>query len=163
MKDAGGFQIVLRGKTVFVRSDGKELSFVFRAGFAAMAGDGEQHDVVSLFRAFLLVGIARAVHQLRSGQHLEVGLMRPFFSGNVGELESGDLQRFVLEPVGYLLPGLARDRGLAENFGRKDAHIVDMKAEQKVQVEGHITTEQVLKDNEDTIREFINRTTNNDD
>ena len=50
-----------------------------------------------------------------------------------------------------------------ENFGRKDTHNVDMKTEQKVQVKGEITTKQVLEDNEDTIREFINTTTNNDD
>lgn len=50
-----------------------------------------------------------------------------------------------------------------ENFGRKDTHKVDMKTEQKVQVKGEITTKQVLEDNEDTIREFINTTTNNDD
>lgn len=50
-----------------------------------------------------------------------------------------------------------------ENFGRKDTHKVDMKTEQKVQVKGEITTKQVLEDNEDTIREFINTTTNNND
>ena len=50
-----------------------------------------------------------------------------------------------------------------ENFGRKDTHKVDMKTDQKVQVKGEITTKQVLEDNEDTIREFINTTTNNDD
>ena len=50
-----------------------------------------------------------------------------------------------------------------DNFGRKDTHKVDMKTDQKVQVKGEITTKQVLEDNEDTIREFINTTTNNDD
>lgn len=50
-----------------------------------------------------------------------------------------------------------------ENFGKKDAHIVDMKTDQKVQVKGEITTKQVLEENEDTIREFINTTTNTDD
>lgn len=50
-----------------------------------------------------------------------------------------------------------------DNFGRKDTHKVDMKTEQKVQVKGVITTKQVLEDNEDTIREFINTTTNKDD
>lgn len=50
-----------------------------------------------------------------------------------------------------------------ENFGRKDTHKVDMKTNQKVQVKGEITTKQVLEDNEDTIREFINTTTNNND
>lgn len=50
-----------------------------------------------------------------------------------------------------------------ENFGRKDTHKVDMKTDQKVQVKGEITTKQVLEDNEDTIREFINTTTNKDD
>ena len=50
-----------------------------------------------------------------------------------------------------------------ENFGRKDTHKVDMKTDQKVQVKGEITTKQVLEDNEDTIREFINTTTNPDD
>lgn len=50
-----------------------------------------------------------------------------------------------------------------ENFGRKDTHKVDMKTDQKVQVKGEITTKQVLEDNGDTIREFINTTTNKDD
>lgn len=50
-----------------------------------------------------------------------------------------------------------------ENFGKKDTHKVDMKTDQKVQVKGEITTKQVLEENEDTIREFINTTTNTDD
>ena len=74
-----------------------------------MAGDREQHDVVAFGRTLLLVGIAGAVHEFSAGQHLEIGFVGPLAAGDVGELESGDLQRFVFEPVGNLTAGLAGD------------------------------------------------------
>ena len=85
MEDSGGFQIVLRRQSIFVRADGKILSLVFRTGIAAMPGDGKQHDVVTLFGTFLLVGIAGPVHEFGSGQHLEIGFVRPAVPGNIGE------------------------------------------------------------------------------
>ena len=52
-----------------------------------------------------------------------------------------------------------------ENFGRKDyhKHEADINNKSQVTLSGEITTKQVLDENEDTIREFINRTTNTDD
>lgn len=47
-------------------------------------------------------------------------------------------------------------------YGKKEHHQVDMESNQKIHLKGKLTTEQVLIDNEDTIREFINRTTNKD-
>ena len=55
------------------------------------------------------------------------------------------------------------ERRYPHMYAKKEHHQVDMETNQKIQLKGKLTTEQVLIDNEDTIKEFIERTTNEND
>jgi len=52
-----------------------------------------------------------------------------------------------------------------ENFGRKDYHRFDgnLQSKSEVELKGEVTTKMALDENADTIREFINRTTTEED
>lgn len=64
------------------------------------------------------------------------------------------------------LSAIQRDKRTTEHLPNAYKDItadVTVESEQNITVTGEITTKQVLEENEDTIREFINRTTNTDD